>query len=101
MALYAIIGFHVCCLFPFTVLVDTDGWMVKKFNQMKDFFNRKKESHLPMEEPRGKPGDSKSATNAKHDPDDKLPKGHPPIKGKGSEYEEVFYLVFWFCLMFV
>ena len=78
-------------------MVDTDGWMVKKFNQIKGFFNRKKESHLPMEEP----GNSKSATKAKHDPDDKLPKGHPPIKGKGSEYEEVFYLVFWFCLMFV
>ena len=84
-------------------MVDTDGWIVNDYKKLKEVLKQMKQRGLLLEDPdfapKSKPEkfnspsrleDSKS--QAKHDPGDKLPKGHPPIKGKMQGYEEVCVL---------
>ena len=83
-------------------MIDTEGWIVKEYQKLKEVLKQMKQRGLLLEDPdfapKSKPEkfnsqsknrleDSKS--QAKRDPDDKLPKGHPPIKGKTQGYEEV------------
>ena len=83
-------------------MIDTEGWIVKEYQKLKEVLKQMKQRGLFLEDPdfapKSKPQkfnspskyrleDSKS--QAKRDSGDKLPKGHPPIKGKMQGYEEV------------